>query len=341
MILSIKFFWLTKKSCETVFICRWCAGAAGLTKTGVTRAAPLVTRVNVVKLIPKANLIRTAKEFLSVSSLCALSNDTVLLACPLLGLRALSLHTGHLSARDPAVVMDVRKVAYEKHTDTLLLVVKIAADNWQLVSLRRKNADEWLEVQRLSIDNNITSNHHLAICGSRVMLGGKNNLKSTMYVFVVSAEHNVRAAGTVAVEDTEPFFKFACTRLGNDTLFALTHLKHLSLMRLESQSLKHLATANFNNPSDVLFFGDLLLVADADPLEWKNNIIQLLQVSGGRLTEQRRLRDLRADSKMGAWTLANDRLIYWDMSSNAAKALIVYTFAWAISESNVQESNAN
>ena len=45
-----------------------------------------------------------------------------------------------------------------------------------------------------------------------------------MYVFDVSAEHNVSAAGTVAVEDTEVFYKFACARLGNDTL--CTHTPH-------------------------------------------------------------------------------------------------------------------
>ena len=324
MLLSIRFLLAIKE----LFIGRYFAGTARRTKTRVTRAAARVTRAKLVELIPKANLLRKDQKYLSVSSLCALSNNTVLLACPPTGLRALSLHTKLLSARDPIepVVGNVREVAYEKRTDTLLLVVKVADKNWQLVSLRRKNADEWLEVQRLPINNSITPLPQLAICGSLVLLGGGNSYFSTMYVFDVSAEHNLSAAGTVALEDTELFRSFACTRLGNDTLFAFAYYGHVSLKRLELQSLKHLASANFDNPYNVIFYGNLLLVANGDNKSWNKETIQLLQVSGDRLTEQRELRGLREGIKLGAWTLVNDRLLFWDRSSETAKDLIVYTF---------------
>ena len=330
--LLFRYLWLAKKPFKTVFVCRFSAGAAKLTKTGVTHAAARVTRAKLVKLIPKANLTRTAKESLYVNSICALSNDTVLLACNDNGrLRSLSLHTGRLSARDPVsgIVGHVLNVAYEGRTDTLLLVVRLAFDNWHLVSLRRKNADEWLEVQRLPINNSITPLPQLAICGSRVLLGGGNshpNYYKTLYMFDVSAEHNVSAAGTVAVED-RVFTMFACTRLGNDTLFALTYPDkgHVSLMRLESQRLEHLAFSEYiNNPYDVLFFEELLLVADND--QNGKNTIKLLQVSGGSLTDLRVLGGIRDKSTLRAWTLSNDRLLFLDNHSAAKMALIVYSF---------------
>ena len=83
----------------------------------------------------------------SVYGLSELSADELLLACGYEGLYTFSLHTGESVVRVRIALRgDVRSVAFDAHTNTLLLVVK-AADNWQLVSLRR-NESEWLEVQR-------------------------------------------------------------------------------------------------------------------------------------------------------------------------------------------------
>ena len=104
-----------------------------------------------MKSIPQRNLIRTGDTYLSAESLCALSAEELLLAFGDTGLSALSLFTGQLAARDPTALQNVWRVAFDAHTDTLLLLVRPPKANyWQLVSLRR-NASEWLEVQRLSI----------------------------------------------------------------------------------------------------------------------------------------------------------------------------------------------
>ena len=58
-----------------------------------------------------------------VRSLCALSDDVLLLACDDAGLRAVSLSSAQLSAHEPTIIRKVYGVAYDKHTDTLLLIV--------------------------------------------------------------------------------------------------------------------------------------------------------------------------------------------------------------------------
>lgn len=82
---------------------------------------------------------------LHVLSLCALSADELLLADDAGGLRAVSLCTKQLVGHEPAAIRDnVRKVALNTHTDTLLLLVRLplavnAGDpenSQQLVALR-------------------------------------------------------------------------------------------------------------------------------------------------------------------------------------------------------------
>ena len=101
--------------------------------------------------ITQQNMRRTATDCLKIWSLCALSAEELLLACGAEGLRALSLDTGQLAARRPtAMQYDVRRVAFDARTDTLLLLVwPPNAGYIRLVSLRRY-ANEWLEVQNLS-----------------------------------------------------------------------------------------------------------------------------------------------------------------------------------------------
>ena len=55
-------------------------------------------------------------------SLCALP-DEVLLACGVTGLRAFSLRGALLSAHEPTSIRNVYGVAFDNHTDTLLLIV--------------------------------------------------------------------------------------------------------------------------------------------------------------------------------------------------------------------------
>ena len=131
----------TIEYCSTIL----CADAAG-----VARAAANVSRLQLVKRIPNRNLRRTDNENLKVFDVCALSADEVLLACGAAGLRAVSLRTAQLAAHEPTAIRYMQRVAFDAHTDTLVLFVKAPTDEYcQLVSLRR-NASEWLEVERPS-----------------------------------------------------------------------------------------------------------------------------------------------------------------------------------------------
>ena len=90
-----------------------------------------MSRLHFLKRILRENLRRTDSKYLNVSSLCADSAEELLLACGAAGLRALSLHTGQLAAREPTALRDdVRKVPFDAHTVTLLLLLK-AANKWR------------------------------------------------------------------------------------------------------------------------------------------------------------------------------------------------------------------
>ena len=261
---------------------------------------------------------------LYVWSMCALSADELLLACGAAGLRALSLHTGQLVAREPTALRDdVWRVAFDAHTDTLLLVV-MAANNWQLVSLRDRNASEWLEVQRLNTSISYSQlTVDLAVCDSRVLLGGIGG--STLYVFDVSAEHNLRDAGSVQLQTASAIYGVACTRRDNDTLVAFSHASSVSLQRLASLPLRlePLASVDFTAPRRLLFRGDLLLVADWNDTAGKHAIVSF-RATDNALTERRVLLDAQRSVNVRAWTLAGDQLVLTDWMSDD---LHVYDFA--------------
>ena len=194
-----------------------------------------VSRLQLAKRI-KLNLSRTDNESLFASDMCALSADEVLLACGTASLRAVSLHTAQLAAHESSAIRDdVWGVVFDAHTDTLLLLVGAPTGaKYQLVSLRR-NASEWLEVQRLGTRiRHSTYMYNFAVCGSRVLLVERGG--NTMYVFDVSAEHTLRDAGSVTYSSS--LYGVACILRDGVTLVAFSHDTSVSLLRLTSLPLR-------------------------------------------------------------------------------------------------------
>ena len=282
--------------------------------------------------IPKSNLSLTDNEDPRVWSLCALSADELLLAMGAKGLRALSLHTGQLAAHEPIALRDeVIRVAFDSNTDTLLLFVKARkTNNYQIMSLRR-NASEWLEVQRLNtkLFNHFTTIYmYIAMCDSRVMLLVGNKQLYTLYEFDVSAEHILRNAGSVTLETAT--YDLACTRRDNDTLVAFSHDTSVSLQRLTSLPLRlePLASVNLTDPWRLLFRGDLLLVNVWNHAANKYAIVSF-RATGNALTEPRVLLDAqRSDRYVGAWAFAGDRLVVSELNrtDETQRDLLVYDF---------------
>ena len=291
----------------------------------MARAAANVSRLQLSMRIPKRNLSRIDIEYLYVNAMCALSADEVLLSCGIYGLRVVSLHTAQLAAHEPNAIRVVYGVAFDVHTDTLLLLVwEPTNDYYQLVSLRRK-ASEWLEVQRL--DTRIR--HHsfyilnFVLCDSRVLLDGIGN---SMYVFDVSAERTLRDAGNVTLKSE--FRRLACTRRDGDTLVAFSHNTSVSLLRLTSLPLRlvPLASVSLSDPRQLLFRGDLLLVADWNSANRTASIVSF-RASDNELTERRVLLDALASDRVVAWAFAGDRLVLWNRRNNRkSEELLVYAF---------------
>ena len=201
--------------------------------------------------------------------LCAISDDEVLLACGAASLRAISFRTAKLVDWTTAsAIRNVYKVAFDAHTDTLLLLVgqPRAATTinesryYQLVSLRRKEPQShWLEVYRLqtkSLISPLTHPPEITVCDSLVLLGcGGEFGGDTLQMFNVSAEHTVRAAGTVTLDSI--FYGQACTRLEGNTLAAFSHERSVSLHLLAPQRPEPLADIDhLIKPSRLLFSED-------------------------------------------------------------------------------------
>ena len=254
--------------------------------------------------------------------MCAFSADELLFACGDAGLRALSLHTGQLAARESTALQNVWQVAFDAHTDTLLLFVRPPnAGNCQLVSLRR-NASEWLEVQRLNTSIPYPT-VHMAVCDSHVLIGGEG--MKTLYVFDVSAAHTLSDAGFVVYKSA--IYGLACTRSDGDTLVATSNSTGLSLQRIASLPLRfeHIATivnvTGLTGGKRLLFRGELLLIFDRNFVPNKDAIVSL-RATDNALTERRVLLDPQPLVFLTAWTLAGDQLVLSDSDSN----LLVYKF---------------
>ena len=253
-------------------------------------------------------------------SMSLLSTDELLLACESAPLRSVSLNTGQIFAQEPIAQRDmsVWRVAFDAHTKTLLLLVYKAKD-WQLVSQRRKE-NTWLEVQRLKTNLTRIMIYNMAVCHSRILLFASG--KQTVYMFDVSAEHILRAAGNVTVQSE--IIGLACTRREDDMLIAFSHPRTVVLQRLVPLPLhlELLATRDdITDPGRLLFRGDMLLIADT-PFARPLAIISL-RVSGNALTDRRILLEDENSIFLGDWALAGDQLLLSDFIS---KDLLVYDF---------------
>ena len=288
----------------------------------MARAAANVSRLQLAMRIPKRNLSRTDTEDLKVYDVCALSADEVLLACGS-GLRVVSLHTAQLVAHEPSAIQYVWRVAFDAHTDTLLLLVGPPTGEYQLVSMRR-NASEWLEVQRLDI-RHIILFFDFAVCDSLVLLGGGG--ENTLNVFDVSAEHTMRYAGNATWQSSQNhrlFHRITCTRRDGVTLVAFTHDSSVFLLRLTLLPLRlvPLANVSLTDSHGLLFREDLLLVADWNRATLTSAIVSI-RASDNALTERRVLLDAQAGVRVEAWALASDRLVLWN---GEPEELLVYAF---------------
>ena len=308
------------------FFCLYAGTAAGM-----VRAPMNVSHLQFVTHIRKLNLSRNHNEFLEVWGLCALSNDVLLLACGSLGLRAYSMNSSQLSPHEIVAIGDVRGVAFDPRTDTLLLLVpESTTEKWQLVSLRG-NPSNWLELMRVTIDMNVTNPYRpiIAVCNSHVLVV-KLLQGDRLYVYNVSAEHSVRSAGIVPLKQPN-WSGLACKSIGDDTYVALSHYvtSLVTLHRLvwpspTRPSLDPLANNTIHNPYWLLFLDDVLLVCSWNSTILSDAIVSI-RASDGALSEKRVLLTAAAEPRIAslAWTLARNRLVISDLHSGD---LLIYSF---------------
>ena len=292
-----------------------------------------VWRAGAVARISNNSLRRSTNEYtIAICGLCALADDVLLAACGWNGLRALRLSSAQLCARDPFALNDeyVCSAALDAASGTLLLAfeAEAAAESgarvvW-LVSLECL-ADEWREVQRLQTEiTEILFSYQwvgLSFAGDSRVLCGQSR-EDRLYAFDLNAERRLRHVGAVVLDDQ--LCRFACTRLGGDSLVAIADARNtcVSVQRLvgagDALRLEPLARTALAGAENVLFRGDQLLVATT------SESVVSFGVSGGSLRGPRELLGAGADVQMYCWCLAGDRLVvaernWWD--------LVVYEWA--------------
>lgn len=189
-----------------------------------------------------------------------------------------------------------------------------------LVSLVRV-ANEWVAVETLQTELtvSVTCATELAVCDSRVLLGETD--QKTLYGFDVSAEHHMRAVGSLEVRNA--FYRMTSTRLDAERLVAFSHRTAVSVHRLvEPFQLESLTHVELSSPYHLLFWGNLLLVADKN-LQARQDAIVSFLATGTSLTRQHQLLDSNANIAVAQWCIAGDQLVVWD---RASKDLLLYAF---------------
>ena len=304
-------------------VCVWRAGAAAAAG-GALVAAPL----RLVARISNSSLKRSPNEHIRICGLCALADDVLVAACESDGLRALRLSSAQLCARDPSALKDVCSAALDAASGTLLLALVAESEAragyvvW-LVSLQCV-ADEWREMQRLQTECTFSFSYvwvGLSFAGdSRVLCGQRN--EDRLYAFDVNAERRLRPVGAVVLD--EKLERFACTRLGGDSLVAIADAGRtcVSIQRLvgagDALRLEPLARTALAGAENVLFRGDQLLVAT------DSKSVVSFGVSGGGLKGTRELLGAGAGVGVYCWCLAGDRLVAAEWGSYD---LVLYEWA--------------
>ena len=312
-------------------VCVWRAGAsaaAGGALVAASHAAPL----RLVARISRSSLKRSPNESPNVWGLCALADDVLLAACGSCGLRALRLSSAQLCTRDPSALKDVLSAALDAASGTLLLAFEAeaaaasgarAADIkvvW-LVSLQCV-ADEWREVQRVQTEcTNFFGWVGLSFAGDSRVLCGQSG-EDRLYAFDLSAERRLRPVGAVVLDDK--LKRFACTRVGGDSLVAIADAGRtcVSVQRLvgagDALRLEPLVRTALAGAENVLFRGDQLLVATI------SKSVVSFGVSGGGLRGPRELLGDGAGVRVHCWGLAGDRLVVAEWGS---EDLVLYEYA--------------
>ena len=268
---------------------------------------------------------------LCVYGMCAPSCDVLLLACGRNGLRALSLRSEQVAPRAVCTFKTYR-VAFDTRTTSLLLLVErtgaaTRASHW-LLSLRFV-ANEWREVDCVATEIRDDSQvNGFAVCDSRALLASE--MPHSLDLFEVSADNRVRAVGAVVLANSTPFADFACSRLDADFLVALAHYRQqqmppaVSLQRLLGRTLEPLAVVELTQPNRLLFFGNLLLVAERYRDTNTQVVVSLLATAAG-LTHQRQLLHCCCGRGVDVkqWCVADDQLV---VQHNPSSDILIYTF---------------
>ena len=275
---------------------------------------------------------------MSAWSMCALTEDVVLLACVSEGVGAFTLSTQHYSTLINTS-REVWGVAFDALTDTLLLLQPSSNYNDSfLVSMRRDKSDKdkWIEVDSVRTGVTVLSYEALpdiAVCNSLVFLG---NGGETLYVIEVNKEHRLLDRSFVNIPGKK-FYKLACSRLGNsndtrvafacaDKSVSLWLLKSVTPLVLRFERVWHFEVTD---PRRLLFRGDQQLLL-AVKYTTDSHLIKLLQITGSEEASTIAVEHKESGVSIGAWSLAGDRLVIWDMKSSDPQAfefLNAYEFA--------------
>ena len=209
---------------------------------------------------------------------------------------------------------EVLSVCHMRDSDTLFVCSsEIGPDenkvNW-LVALNR-NGNEWRESQLVQTDGN---GHVICqLSDSRILIG--ESYSSLMEIFSVQ-NSRPQIARVQSIHLPEKYFWFSA-KCVNDTLVAMTYFDtdlSVRLHRLLDDRLEELAHILINNPVDLLWLSDRLVVSDLDDNMGSHAIIEL-EVTGTGLERRRELISSSENINENSWSLADDGIVMFDDNS--------------------------
>ena len=287
-----------------MMMCSLCAGVAGVTSALECEQSALCALAHSDQI---------------VYDVCAISNDTVLLAYGAAGLRAFSLSKNEVSSRAPAAIRDVYRVAFDSATDTLVLLVRPpdatnCRDNWILVTMRR-SASEWIEVQRYDPLLSPASEPEFVLCGTHGIFVERGMNERTLF--------NVNAYHTL--EDWRysraslPINGLACAvSESNNMEVAFAFESEVSVWRRNPPQFTRLWGFNVPAPRRLLFYGHKKLLVTHWNSGTRTYDIVSMRESGSPATMNKHpiLLPNNARFLVRSWTLAGRKIVLVDQNSN-------------------------
>lgn len=206
-------------------------------------------------------------------------------------------------------------ICHMSKSDTLIVcghsVWPEKSSEW--VTAYSRKGDDWLEEQRIETVSRAT--WCLPLIGSRVLIAGYTEKPMELYRVDLQPGQRITRVGTI--KKPERFHRLSVSEdFDGDPLLAMICDKSVLVYRLIGERLEKVTQKHFEEPWNVLWLADHLLVEDIHYKDGQSvhNIVQL-ELKGTQLIRRRELISAKDEVQVGGWCVVNNGLAIYDFKS--------------------------